>query len=136
MLVERLNKIQEKEKEKQNEANSINELASLLLLSIDIAHKLHWKTSSFAQHNALDEYYKEFPELVDELIEAYQGCYLKLISSELVEINTDNGLELMNVVINKIKEYKEKEQDSAIINILEECLGFVYKIRYKLNFLS
>lgn len=38
------------------------------------AKVFHWQTSSFAEHKALNKFYEAFNPLMDEFIEAYQGC--------------------------------------------------------------
>ena len=44
-----------------------------LLHSATIAHLMHLQTSSYAEHKALSEYYESIVDLVDDLIESYQG---------------------------------------------------------------
>ena len=51
-------------------------LISTLMASRDQAHIFHWQTTgvgSYAAHKALNDYYDEIPEIVDSLVEAYQG---------------------------------------------------------------
>ena len=39
------------------------------------AHIFHLQTQSYAQHKALQDYYDEIVELIDEYVETYQGKY-------------------------------------------------------------
>jgi DNA-binding ferritin-like protein len=51
-------------------------LISTLMASRDQAHIFHWQTTgpgSFAAHMTLGAYYEAVPDLVDALVEAYQG---------------------------------------------------------------
>lgn len=48
---------------------------STVLLSRDLAHLEHWKTTSYAEHKALGEFYENVLELIDEFVEQYQGYY-------------------------------------------------------------
>lgn len=48
-------------------------LIALLFLSRDLAHRAHFRTKSYAQHQALGSFYTEVIELADTLAEAYQG---------------------------------------------------------------
>ena len=57
---------------------NISQLFGTLQQSVVNSWKNHLKTSKYAAHMALDEYYKEMPELVDTLIENYQGIYGKV----------------------------------------------------------
>jgi hypothetical protein len=55
------------------EDQSLTDLVMCLLHSATVTHIMHWQTESYAAHQALGEYYSEIPELVDAVIEAYQG---------------------------------------------------------------
>lgn len=59
--------------EQPEEKETLIELVIDLLHSGIITHIMHWQTESYAAHQALGEYYAEIPELVDSVIEAYQG---------------------------------------------------------------
>ena len=53
----------------------MNTFISLLLASRNQAHVFHWQTQSYATHKTLNEYYDNIIDLVDELVEGYQGKY-------------------------------------------------------------
>jgi hypothetical protein len=55
------------------EKETLTDLVMCLLHSATVTHIMHWQTESYAAHQALGEYYSEIPELVDAVIEAYQG---------------------------------------------------------------
>lgn len=44
-----------------------------LFMCRDTAHLAHLKTTSYAQHKALNSYYEDLLDLIDSLIESYQG---------------------------------------------------------------
>ena len=46
-----------------------------LMQSRNQAHIYHLQTSSFAQHKALQEYYEGIVDLIDGLVESFQGRY-------------------------------------------------------------
>jgi DNA-binding ferritin-like protein len=51
-------------------------LISTLMASRDQAHIFHWQTTgdgSYAAHKALCKYYDAIPDMLDALVEAYQG---------------------------------------------------------------
>lgn len=54
-------------------AKTIEELFGTLQQSIVDEWRKHLKTSKYSKHKALDEFYKDMPELVDALIEGYNG---------------------------------------------------------------
>ena len=51
------------------------EFVSLVLLDRDLAQIAHWKTKSYAEHKALNEFYDGVLELIDGFVEQYQGYY-------------------------------------------------------------
>lgn len=60
-------------KDTDNGDESLTDLVMCLLHSATVTHIMHWQTESYAAHQALGEYYNEIPELIDQVIEAYQG---------------------------------------------------------------
>lgn len=59
-------------------ANSPRVLAELKLRCFharDEAHSAHLMTTSYAQHKALGAFYGDITDLVDDLVESYQGVY-------------------------------------------------------------
>ena len=53
----------------------MNEYVGTLMQSRNQAHIFHLQTSSYSQHIALQEYYEGIVDLIDSLVEAYQGKY-------------------------------------------------------------
>lgn len=51
----------------------IEELVARVFAARDCAHRAHWKTGSYAQHQALGAFYDGVIDAVDELVECYQG---------------------------------------------------------------
>lgn len=54
---------------------AIQELVQRVLATRDISHMAHWSTCSNAQHTALGDIYEELPEILDKIVEAYQGKF-------------------------------------------------------------
>lgn len=55
--------------------NKAEQFVSQGLLVRDLAHLAHWKTKSYAEHKALNEFYDSLLELIDGFVEQYQGYY-------------------------------------------------------------
>ena len=51
------------------------EFVGIALRDRDEAHIAHWKTKSFAEHKALNEFYDELLDLIDGFVEQHQGYY-------------------------------------------------------------
>jgi hypothetical protein len=106
----------------------------LLFQSRDIIHLNHLYTDSFSIHNILNEYYDGIIELIDELIESYQGLYGKIIieipPSKSGEHDSISNLENLNSILKKsinkpykkinISKIKLKEKKPVV---LEECVS-------------
>jgi hypothetical protein len=53
----------------------IEQLISRVFYARNLAHFAHWRTKSYAQHQALGSFYDGVIDAVDPLVEAYQGAY-------------------------------------------------------------
>jgi len=102
-------------------------------------HLAHWKTESYAEHQALGDLYEDLIGGIDKLVEAYQGTFglidvdsldggtppeniIKHLSTELIWINNNST---------------EITQDmTALDNILQELQAVYMKALYKLKHLS
>ncbi len=51
----------------------IGRLIALLFFARDVTHREHLKTTSYAQHVALNEFYEAIVGNADSIAEAYQG---------------------------------------------------------------
>ena len=60
---------------------TIEELFGTLQMSVVSGWRKHLRTAKYAKHEALDEFYKEMPEKVDALIEAWMGAHGKKVGS-------------------------------------------------------
>ena len=72
----------------------------------DQAHFLHLKTTSYAEHKALDEFYEGWLDLADSFVEPYQGKYGRIEGAETIEIN---GSANLNAFLSSTMEFLNKE---------------------------
>lgn len=115
---------------------------SKMFESREMAHVYHLQIQgegSYAGHKALDEYYNGILDLIDELIETYQGQY------DIVEhydvINTD-GTKTVDKIqyfielaefIKSTRKVAFLEEDSHLQNIIDEMVALIYRTLYKLK---
>jgi DNA-binding ferritin-like protein len=119
----------------------MEELASLLLQSRTQAHSFHLGVKGIGSHSAhlaLGDYYDSIGELVDGLVEAYQG------KEGLIQISGIGTLDKNNDIKNIIKYFETlcnlvaklrtnpKLQDSWIQNDIDTVVSLLYKTKYKL----
>lgn len=103
------------------------------------AHALHLRTSSYAQHMALNELYEGIIPLADSFAEAYQGDYGLVTVKIPNDVPTDNGLGIVNNLTTWIDNNRDAigdENSRHIQNIIDEILGLLSSVRYKLRFLE
>jgi len=102
-------------------------------------HIFHWQTKkkgSLAQHTAFGEYYDEIPDLLDKLVETYQGKHGIITNFSCDGVVQYKGKEesikyfedLANMVEKKRKSIKESWLQNQIDNVCELIYGTLYKL--------
>lgn len=100
---------------------------------------LHWQTTSFARHKALDKFYSAFEDLADDFIETYFGTYsriefdgilsLRLASEKTIDIN--GWLDSINKFL--LVELPTLVQDPHLLALRDEVLKETFQLRYLLT---
>lgn len=113
-------------------------LIALLLLSRDTAHRQHWQTTSFAQHNTLNEFYDSILELTDSLIEKYQGRMgrVEVPTLDEKETYTNTPAEVLKKHLDWIEGARYEavpKTDTALQNIIDEIVGQYLETLYLLT---
>lgn len=127
-----------------NEQKNVNgdyaEMISLLLHSRTQAHTLHLQTESYPEHKALNEYYDGIVDIIDGLVESYQGKYgiIKGYKSyDLVEYkSTDTTIKYLKDLCGKIEKLRDCCKDSYIQNQIDTVCELINSTLYKLRFLK
>ena len=116
----------------------IEKFAGMLFLSRDVAHREHLKTKSYSQHKALNSFYEDISELMDDFIEAYQGRHgiIKNIPILTEDEKYDTPLLCLADKLNFIEKNRYKavdKDDTALQNIIDEIVGLFLTTIYKLE---
>lgn len=120
-------------------------LVSTLMASRDQAHIFHWQTTgpgSYAAHKALNDYYDAVPDIVDALVETYQGKHGIVKGYEPAEqfneYTKDGVLKYFKALATYVERVYAKfpKDDTNIINQLDSVKDLVYSTIYKLENLS
>lgn len=113
---------------------------ALLFLARDIAHRVHLKTRSYAEHKALNEFYDSIVDKADSFAEAYQGCYNELLNIPLL---TNEYKGSIADVLQKQKDWIEANraaicprENTSLHNIIDEAVALYDSTLYKLRFLK
>jgi len=102
----------------------------------------HWQTKSFSQHKSFGKIYDSLGENIDELIEAYQGRYGRIIPSNGFNYKVQNYMNLESCVAftnNLIKFLSGRfneivgDQSTDLLNIRDAILGDLNQLKYLLT---
>lgn len=113
-----------------------------LMQSRNQAHIYHLQVEgpgAFAAHKALQDYYEGIVDLIDGLVESYQGRYGILRGYRMDSaIKEDNNPEMYFEGLSKFVEMIRTKvpQDSYIQNEIDNVVNLVESTKYKLKFLK
>jgi DNA-binding ferritin-like protein len=119
----------------------MEELASLLLQSRTQTHSFHLGVKGVGAHSAhlaLGDYYDSIGDLIDGLVEAYQGKegLIQLSGIGVLDKNNDikNIIKYFETLCNMVAKLRtnSKLQDSWIQNDIDTVVSLLYKTKYKL----
>lgn len=116
---------------------TLTELVMDLLHSSIITHIMHWQTESYAAHIALGEFYSEMPDLVDAVVEAYQGknnVILRKFPVEMESYEDMQPLAYMEYLSQKMTENRSLfGPDPEIQNLVDAIADLIDTTIYKLR---
>ena len=129
--------------EQKSEEGGISNIISKLLHSRSQTHIFHWQTnsqSSFAEHMALGGYYKGIGDLLDGLVESFQGKHgiIKGYKSENLE-SYESAKQLISYFenLNEVIEISRKSiKESYLQNQIDTIQELIFSTLYKLKFLK
>ena len=124
-----------------------NQVAGKVLVNMAQAKLLHWETKSRAEHEALDELFKQLSKIGDRLVESVMGKYgrpeLTPEEANFTLSNYENpenpdGLpsfisNIDDCFRNECSSLFSTEKDPEIHNIIQEILGVIDNISYLLT---
>jgi hypothetical protein len=119
----------------------MEKLASIFFHSRTQTHIFHLGVTgpgSYSMHKALNKYYDGILDLMDELLEAYQGKYGIITFKPVNGLDTDASKENIIAYFDKLIKFLETERqteqlkDSWIQNELDNIAKLLYTTKYKL----
>jgi DNA-binding ferritin-like protein len=106
-------------------------------------HQLHLTITgpgSYAAHKALNKFYDAIPDLVDTLVEGYQGATEKILKFEEMvprQLKTvEDALDYMREMYDRITKLQAKVPYSEIVNNMDLVKDAINSAKYKLLFLK
>lgn len=133
---------QEKIEEPQTQGTAVS-LFSKLFESREMAHIYHLQVNgqqgSHAAHVALNDYYFNVLNLIDDLIETYQGQYGIVDGYDVIdtkETRSKEAVAYFEEIAEFIKHGRKciSVEDTHLHNIVDEIIALIYKTLYKLKF--
>lgn len=117
-------------------ANTIEEFFGTLLQSVTETHKKHLMTGKYSGHKALNEFYDEMPELVDALVEHWQGIHGKVESFKNDLLSDNMGtIEYLEELLDMCEDAKESllDEDDALNSDVDDIIGQISSTLYQLK---
>lgn len=125
------------------EGSEVVKFFSKIFESREMAHVYHLQVrgeeGSYAKHEGLGEYYEKVVEMIDEVIEVYQGQYGIIDGYDIIDTSSTNSkdpISYFEEVGEFIKHGKKciSEEDTHIHSLIDDISCLVYKTLYKLKF--
>lgn len=112
------------------------EFVSKALFDRDAAHIAHWKTKSYAEHKALNDFYDELLELIDGFVEQYQGYYGKRMEIKRTagdDSNIRDVLEMRAEWIERMRYEICDRDETPLQNTIDEIVRLYQHTQYTLT---
>jgi len=127
--------------EQQYTQNSdpVMDMVMCMLHSVTNAHILHFSTTSYSAHKALQDFYENIGDLVDDFVEAFQGKYGLLTDYRPVFALAEEPLSYMMYLKDELARCRNSgnfPQDTELQNIADEIAALIDSTIYKLRFLK
>jgi hypothetical protein len=121
------------------ETDPVMQFTMCLLHSVTNAHILHLTTTSYSEHKALESFYTEVGDLVDDFVEAFQGKYGLLHDFTTDYVLPTMPLEYLTYLKDEVESLRRMPrfpQDSELQNTVDEIAQLIDSTIYKLRFLK
>lgn len=118
---------------------TVEELFGTLQQAVVGSWRKHLRTAKYGKHEALDEFYKEMPEKVDALIEAWMGANGKKIGSfeNLLKSANYNTLSYLKELKKICKQgYSILDDNDELKSLLDDIVNLINSTLYKVKELS
>lgn len=116
------------------------EMVSMVLLGRDLAHRAHWKTRSYSEHKALQDFYEGVLVRLDGFVEQFQGRYDDALDVPLGENEFEGEIaDVLEQQMAWIEDNRLKvcaREESALHNVIDEIVAIYQTTMYKLRFLA
>lgn len=119
-----------------NSSRTVAELKLRCFYARDEAHSAHLKTTSYAQHMALGDFYDSITDLVDGLIESYQGVYGIVEDKPNITMPSGAILPILVQLRKWIMDNRDRvgvPDDTELQNDIDSIVTLINRTMYKLK---
>lgn len=121
-----------------NKFDNVKDFFSFMIDVPSVAWRFHLSTDSYSEHMALDDFYDEMQELVDSLIEAYQGKFEKFGYIEPVEYEVGkDAVSFLEGLLDTISDIEDKEtvfvENDELQSDIDDIVSLIDSTLYKLK---
>lgn len=113
-------------------------LIGTLVMSIAFGHLFHLSATKYAAHMALDDYYKEMPEKVDKLAEAFLSTTKSANFQVCIIPKTMCPIQYLERLEEYVTKYQADKlsQESAFSSLIDDIVNLIRSVLYKLKRLN
>jgi DNA-binding ferritin-like protein len=117
----------------------------LKLVQVQVQFKfMHWQTTGDAKHRAYGDIYDTLGDLIDSFAEAMMGKYgrpefeseFSLMFQDLKSLNLQNFMDGITDFLVSITEMLDPKYDTDLLNLRDEMLASINKLKYLLTLKS
>lgn len=117
--------------------NAAGELVGMLFGARNLAHTIHLKTTSFAEHKTLEEFYTGVIPLADDFAQQYMGRYNIRLEIPVVPNKYKGTIsEVLRAQMEWIEGNRQAiapRTETALHNVIDEIVGLYQNILYQLT---
>lgn len=119
------------------DAKGVKKLVEKMFEVRQTSHNFHLQTKSYSSHKALNSYYDDLLDLIDEFVETFQGQYGILTGYENIQITPiDDIISYLEDAVKIFIIGGEALKETHLKNIIDEIVATTFRTLYKLKYLK
>jgi len=137
MVEAEMKKRELQEQEMMGESNPMVEMISKLRFAVEQTQVYHWQSQSYSEHKALNRYYDGIPDIVDGIVESYQGKYGIQTGYKMFELrdysSPEEVINFLKKIVEDVESLRQSIKESYIQNQIDNVIELTETTIYKLE---
>lgn len=130
-------------KRRNKKLQNKSHIVKIFIEMLNIIKLYHWKTHSYAEHNATDDLYSKLNSHIDEFVEVLLGkdqTRVKMVEHRIDLIDARDTKEIKNRIhdyrefLTDMNIYFDTKRDSDLLSIRDDILADLNQFLYLLSF--